>query len=118
MNAALPSETPATGPMSASLARRRAVALFGILLVAANLRATLTSVGPVVNDIRADEHLSALAASALTSIPLLAFALVSPAAPAIAQRLGLERTLAAAIALLATGTVTRSLRPDGVLWVG
>lgn len=104
--------------MNTPLLRRRAVALIGILLVAANLRAALTSVGPVVNDIQGELRLSALAASALTSIPLLAFALVSPVAPAIARRLGLERTLAAAIALLGTGTLTRSLQPSGLLWVG
>jgi CP family cyanate transporter-like MFS transporter len=104
--------------MTTLLLRRRALALFGILLVAANLRAALTSVGPVVNDIRGDVHLSALAASALTSIPLLAFALVSPVAPALANRLGLERTLAAAVLLLGIGTVTRSLPPNGLLWVG
>ncbi|GAB3897245.1 MFS transporter [Kibdelosporangium lantanae] len=92
--------------------------LFGILLVAANLRAALTSVGPVVDNIRDDLHLSALAVSALTSIPLLAFALVSPVAPAVAKRIGLERTLAVAVLLLAVGTVTRSLRPDWLLWLG
>ncbi|HEY2694575.1 MAG TPA: MFS transporter [Pseudonocardiaceae bacterium] len=104
--------------MTALLLRRRALALFGILLVAANLRAALTSVGPVVNDIRGEVHLSALAASALTSVPLLAFAVVSPVAPALANRLGLERTLAAAVLLLGIGTVTRSLQPDDLLWVG
>jgi CP family cyanate transporter-like MFS transporter len=104
--------------MTAPLLRRRALALFGILLVAANLRAALTSVGPVVNDIRGDLHLSALAASALTSVPLLAFAVVSPIAPALARRLGLERTLAAAVLLLGVGTVVRSLPPDALIWVG
>ncbi|WP_206681654.1 MFS transporter [Actinomadura sp. J1-007] len=101
-----------------ALARRRAFALFGVLLVAANLRAPLTSVGPVVNDVRDDLRLSAFSVSALTSVPLLAFALVSPVAPSVAKRLGLERTLAGAVLLLAIGTVIRSLQPGWLLWWG
>ena len=102
----------------APLVHRRALALFGILLIAANLRAALTCVGPVVNDIRDELHLSALSVSALTSVPLLAFALVSPVAPSVARRIGLERTLAGALLLLAVGTVIRSLQPNWLLWLG
>jgi MFS transporter, CP family, cyanate transporter len=102
--------------------RQRAAAgafvLVGLLLVATNLRAGITTVGPVLDDIKADLGLSSVAASALISLPLLAFALVSPFTPPLVRRIGLERALALALAVLATGLVTRSLPVPGLLWVG
>ena len=90
----------------------------GILLVAGNLRAALTTVGPVLSNIRDDLGLSSSAASFLVSLPLLAFAVVSPFAPRVALRLGLERTIAAALGVLAVGLVVRSTPPTVLLWVG
>jgi len=92
--------------------------LVGLLLVGANLRAGITSVGPVLDDMRGDLGLSSTAASALISLPLLAFAVVSPFAPALARRLGLEQTLALALGALGAGIVLRSLPLPGSLWVG
>lgn len=90
----------------------------GILLVAGNLRAALTTVGPVLSNIRDDLGLSSSAASFLVSLPLLAFAVVSPFVPRVALRLGLERTITAALGLLAVGLVVRSTPPTVLLWVG
>ncbi|GMA26562.1 cyanate transporter [Luteimicrobium album] len=99
-------------------APRALLALVGVLLVAANLRASITSVGPVLDDVRSDLHLSSAAGSALISLPLVAFALVSPVTPALARRLGLERALACALGVLAVGVVLRSVPGPGLLWVG
>lgn len=96
----------------------RSMLLLGVFLIAANLRAGITSVGPVVEDIQRDLGLSAFAVSALTSIPLLAFAFFSPCVPSIANRIGLERTSAAALLALAAGILIRSLTPVLMLWVG
>lgn len=93
-------------------------AVVGILLVGANLRAALTTVGPVLRNIEDDLGLSASAASALISLPLLIFAVVSPLVPAIAQRIGLERVIGSGLVMLAVGLVLRSTPPDILLWVG
>jgi CP family cyanate transporter-like MFS transporter len=93
-------------------------ALLAVLLVACNLRAAITSVGPVLAQIQSQLQLTSLAASVLVSLPLVAFAVVSPQAPAIAHRLGLERTLALALVALALGVLIRSLPPTALLWVG
>ena len=90
----------------------------GILLVDGNLRAALTTVGPVLSNIHDDLGLSSSAASFLVSLPLLAFAVVSPFVPRVALRLGLERTIAAALGVLAVGLVVRSTPPTVLLWVG
>ena len=85
-----------------------ALAVAEILLVAASLRAAITAVGPLISEIRADLGLSAAAAGLLTTLPLIAFAAFSPAAGAMAVRLGTERVLAAAMALIAAGVLVRS----------
>ena len=98
--------------------RRTAVALIGVLLIAVNLRAALTAVGPVLGLMRADLHLSAAAAGLLTGLPLLAFAAFSPVAPAVARVLGLDRALWLALLLTAAGIVTRSLPWSAGPWLG
>lgn len=98
---------------------RAALLLVGVLLVGANLRAGITSVGPVLGDLRADLGLSSSTASALISVPLVAFAVLSPFAPAVARRFGVDRVLGGSLALLAVAIVLRSA-PWGAaaLWVG
>ncbi|WP_138733311.1 CynX/NimT family MFS transporter [Modestobacter excelsi] len=102
---------PGTAPRSGLL-------LAGILLIAVNLRAAITSVGPVIEDIRTDLDIGGATASVLVSLPLVAFAVVSPLAPALARRIGIERALGAALAVLAAATVVRSLPSIPALWVG
>ncbi|WP_326999754.1 MFS transporter [Dactylosporangium sp. NBC_01737] len=90
----------------------------GILLLGAIGRAPLTSVGPLVAEIRASEHLSGAAAGLLTTLPLLAFAGFSPVAPLVARRIGLERALGLAVVVLATRIAVRSAPVPVALWLG
>ena len=101
-------------------AARRAswMLLLGILLIAANLRPSITAVGPVLDDIRSSLQLSSGVASVLISIPLVAFGLFSPLAPWISRRLGLEGSLAASLGVLAVAIVARSLPWTPALWIG
>ncbi|MEU2351068.1 MFS transporter [Modestobacter sp. NPDC049651] len=92
--------------------------LAGILLIAANLRAAITAVGPVVDDIRGDLDIGGATASVLVSVPLVAFAVVSPVAPVLARRFGIERALGAAVVVLGAATVVRSLPSQVALWTG
>ena len=112
------SGTRAAPPSPAVRTLRPGLVLVGILLVAANLRASITVVGPLLGEVRDDLALSAAASSALVSLPLVCFAVFSPVAPAIAHRLGHERTLGLSLAVLALGIVTRSLPWAPLLWVG
>ena len=97
---------------------RRVLMIAGFLLLAANLRAALTSVGPLLETIRADLGLSASEAGFIGTLPLLTFAAVSPQVPRLARRLGTDRLLWIALALLTTGIVLRSLPVTGLLWAG
>jgi len=97
---------------------RRGLAIAGILLIAANLRTGITVVGPLMGNVRDDLQFTSMTASLLITIPVLCFAVFSPIAPIIARRFGMERTLAAALILLALSLVTRSLPVSGLIWVG
>lgn len=92
--------------------------LLGILFIAANLRAPFTSLPPLLDPIRAAFSLSTLASGALTALPLLAFAVISPFSAPIARRYGLERTLFGALLIITCGIVLRSLTGMSGLFIG
>jgi len=81
--------------------------VLGIVLLAANLRPALTGVAPLIGQIRADTGISNGVAGLLTTLPLLAFALLSPIAPRVARRFGMERALLASLLVLAAGILLR-----------
>lgn len=80
----------------------------GILIVASNLRPTITSVGPVIGIIRDDIGISNGAAGLLTSLPLVAFALISPLVPKLARTLSKEQALIIGFVLIIAGALVRS----------
>lgn len=84
------------------------VLIAGILLIAASLRAPISALSPLLELIRGSFALNASQAGMLTTLPLLAFALVSPFAASIAHRYGLERALFASLILLVAGIALRS----------
>ena len=84
-----------------------------IVLVAINLRASITAVGPIVSDIRADLGLSSASAGLLTTLPVLAFAVASPLAGPLSRKIGIERTLAGALVVLLGGILVRVGGPTG-----
>ena len=116
-NAISDTENVASAP-SAIPIMRRGLVIAGILLIAANLRASITVVGPLLGEVRTDLDISSTTASALISLPLLCFAVFSPVAPVIAARWGMERTLAAALGMLALAIVIRSVPWMPALWIG
>ncbi len=95
-----------------------ALVLIGLLLVAGNLRAGITTVGPLLADIERDLGLDSVSASVLVSLPLLAFALISPLAPRLSRRVGLEWALGSGLIVLTVGLVLRSLPGLPCLWGG
>lgn len=92
--------------------------LLGVLLIAANLRAPITSLGPVLDQVQQYFALSAAAAGFLNALPLLMFACASPLAPWLTRRFGLEQALFGALCLIAVGCLVRSSGTYTGLWVG
>lgn len=89
-----------------------------IVLVAANLRPAVVGVAPVLSEITAAEGLSSTAAGVLSALPVFCFGLFAPAAPWLARRFGIERTVLGALALLCVGFAVRSVGPVALLFVG
>ena len=82
--------------MSASRAYPRHLALIAgaIVFTALNLRTAVASVPPLLDEIRADVPLSAAAAGALTTAPVVCMAIGAPLAPRVARRIGTEAAVA------------------------
>lgn len=89
-----------------------------IILIGANLRAPITSLGPVLPDIQQSLHLSGFGSGVLNALPLFIFALLSLIAPRLGKRYGLERVLGYAIVAILLGTLVRSINVSGAIWLG
>ncbi|EMP6173629.1 CynX/NimT family MFS transporter [Citrobacter amalonaticus] len=95
-----------------------ALLIAGILMIATTLRVTFTGAAPLLEAIRTDYGLTTAQTGLLTTLPLLAFALVSPLAAGIARRIGMERSLFAAMLLICAGVAVRSLPNASLLFLG
>jgi CP family cyanate transporter-like MFS transporter len=97
---------------------RTVLLVMGIVLLALNLRACITAVGPLVPAIRGTTGLSNVLAGLLTALPLLTFGAISPLAPRLARRWGMEAMLLASLVGLTAGILLRSLPSPGLLFLG
>lgn len=79
----------------------------GIVLIAINLRPALAGVGPLVSTIRESTGLSNAMLGLLTTLPLIAFGVLSTLTPLFTRKLGIECTLALAMGLLSGGILLR-----------
>jgi len=79
-----------------------------IILIASMLRAPITGVGSVVSTIGEDLSLSSSASGFLTTIPLLAFGLLSVLVGKFSQQLGVGRMILGGLLFLTVGIIARS----------
>ena len=79
-----------------------------IVALAFNLRPAAVSIGPVLDDLRADLGLSGAEAGLLTTLPVLAFALFGALAPRLARLLGPHRLTLVALLCVVVGLGGRS----------
>nr|WP_106782257.1 MFS transporter [Lysinibacillus timonensis] len=89
-----------------------------ICFFATTLRSPITGVGPVISYIRESLNISNVLAGFLTTIPLLAFAIVSPFAPRVSRKFGMELTLFLSVILITFGIIIRSLGNTPTLLLG
>ncbi|GGG68758.1 CynX/NimT family MFS transporter [Paenibacillus radicis (ex Gao et al. 2016)] len=92
--------------------------LISLIILAANMRAPITGVGSLIGDIKGDLSISNGLAGVITAMPLIAFALLSPFAPKLSQRFGLERVLALSALTITVGIIVRSLGGVFLLMLG
>ncbi|BAJ01927.1 transporter, putative [Shewanella violacea DSS12] len=82
------------------------------------MRGPITSVSPLLDSIRTALNLTASQAGLLTTMPLLAFAFMSPLSSKLGHALGLERALMTALVFIFIGIMVRTLGSTSALLLG
>lgn len=95
----------------------RALVLAGMLLVALNLRAAITSLGALLGEVREGLGLSGAMAGFVTTLPTIAFAVFGALAPWLVRRFSPARVLVAAMAALAAGQAMRIATGSALVFV-
>ena len=88
---------------------QRGLVVVGIVVLGFNLRPAAISVGPILGDISNGLQMSAAETGALTSLPVLAFAVFGAIAPRLARMLGLHRLTLVALLFLVGGLAGRAV---------
>ena len=101
-----PSRRPLTGAVQVAVG-------VGIVLVAANLRAGITSLGAILDLVSTDLGLDGVQAGVLTTLPVVAFAAVGALSPVIVRRLGLCGGVLVACVALTVGLAARATAGSG-----
>lgn len=92
--------------------------LLAIFILAMNLRAPITLLGPLTNEIKADLNMSATIAGLITTLPVLAFAVISPFISRIGNRFGMKNVLFSAVVFLFVASVARLLGGTTLFLIG
>jgi CP family cyanate transporter-like MFS transporter len=108
---------PQTSPLSVAADRAGMdiafpIAMTCIVLVAIDLRPGIVSTGPILPLIREEFGLSHTIASLLTAIPDLLMGALALPTPWLARRLGRDRVILGALALLFAATLGRAFAPS------
>ena len=99
-------------------AKQNRTTILSIILAAFCLRIIITGVGPLLPEITEALGLTGSASGLLTTLPLIAFAVVSPLTGGLGRRWGEGRTILAGLALILLGTVLRSMAGTVGLFLG
>ena len=96
---------------------RRALVVVAIVALGVNLRPTAVSVGPVLDEITRGLRMSAVTAGVLTTLPVLAFAVIGAQAPGLARRIGVHRVTLLALLSVVLGLALRARAEQSVLFL-
>jgi CP family cyanate transporter-like MFS transporter len=96
---------------------QRGLVVFGIAVLAFNLRPAAVSVGPVLDEIRDGLGLNAAETGLLTALPVLSFAIFGALAPRFARAIGMHRVTLLALGALAVGLWFRSRADSGLAFL-
>ncbi|MDR1188857.1 MAG: MFS transporter [Bifidobacteriaceae bacterium] len=100
-----------------SIWRGRLTVLAGLIILALNLRAAVTTVSPMLDRIRAEVAFSPLTESLIATAPPLMFAIFGSLAPLAGRRWGLERVIAGAMGIAALATAARAVTGDELVFL-
>ncbi|MFE2614726.1 MFS transporter [Micromonospora chalcea] len=106
--------TPTPAPRAV---RGGLLVLTGMLLVALNLRAAVTSLGALLDEVRVGLGLSGAMAGLVTTLPTIAFAGLGALTPWLVRRWAAPRVLVLAMLALTVGQVLRALTGSAAVFV-
>ena len=89
-----------------------------VILLSANMRASYTGVGTIVDIIQADLGMSSTVAGLITTIPILVFAITCPIASALSQRFSIGKMIEFALVLVCVGVGLRAFFASAGLFAG
>ena len=113
-----PAATPdPPAPAAVSPVRGGLLVLVGMLLVALNLRAAVTSLGALLDEIRVGLGLSGTMAGLVTTLPTIAFAGLGALTPWLVRRWAAPRVLVLAMVALTAGQVLRAVTGSAAVFV-
>lgn len=98
--------------------KHRTLLVIGILMISSTLRVPFTAAAPLLDMVREAFSLTTAQVGLLTTLPLLAFAVVSPMVAGIARRIGTEPSLFCALLIICLGIVVRSSANVALLYIG
>lgn len=90
----------------------RALAVAGVILVAANLRTAVAALSPIVTHVSGDIPLDSIGLGLLGTLPPLCFAVFGLLAPVLQARVRLETLLAVPLVLVVLGHFVRAVAPS------
>ncbi len=88
-----------------------------IILLAANLRVAVGSIGVVLASVRGDLGMSVTVGGVLTTLPVLCFAVFGVGSAGTVRRLGLHRTAVLVLVLVTLGLAARSVVHNATLFL-
>jgi MFS transporter, CP family, cyanate transporter len=103
----------ATPDVPTDSTHRRGLALIGvaIVLTGLNLRTAVTSIGPVLQEIQQGLGISSGLAGVVTTMPVICFAAIGFAGPALSARFRDSHVLSSALVAMSVGLVVRAAAP-------
>ncbi|WP_370879414.1 CynX/NimT family MFS transporter [Catenuloplanes indicus] len=107
----------AVAPAVRGRARGTFLVLAAMLLVALNLRTSITSVGSLLTEVRDGLQLSGLMAGVVTTMPTIAFAVFGAFTPVLVRRFAAPRVLIGAMAALVIGQALRVATGSAMVFV-
>lgn len=91
--------------------------VIAVVATALNMRPAVSSLGPVLDQVRTDLGMSPTVAGVLTALPVLCFAGVGAIAPVLTRKFGEVRPLAAALGVIAVALAVRALSPNSAVFL-
>lgn len=89
--------------------------VFSLFILSMNLRASITSISPVLKNIQMDLQMSSAVVSLLTALPVFFMGIFAPLAGKLSERWGIELTIALSVLLIGVSTALRLIASSPVL---